>query len=118
MKTYSFLMAAIALFLAAPVFAQHDTTAKVNQYGIIVEHHPLEPEVWNGIITFANKESGYRLWLDNRVYFDGAYFFDKNTYNPIGNGVTIRRARFAVKTKIKNWYGEIDLDFAGSETEM
>jgi len=118
MKTYSILIAAVALFLAAPVFAQHDTTAKVNQYGIIVEHHPLEPEVWNGIITFANKESGYRLWLDNRVYFDGAYFFDKKTYNPIGNGVTIRRARFAVKAKIKNWYGEIDLDFAGSETEM
>ena len=97
---------------------KYDTTY-VNQYGVAVEHHMLNPETWNGIISFQSKDKGYRMWLDNRVYVDGAYYFDKNTYNPIGNGVTIRRARFAVKATIDyHWYGEIDLDFAYSKLEM
>jgi len=106
------------------LMAQSDTTTTAhtffrNQYGILVEHKPLEPEAWNGVISFRSKDKSYRLWLDNRVYVDGAYFFDNNTYNPIGNGATIRRARFAVKATLhNNWYGEIDLDFAGSEMEM
>ncbi len=119
MKTRLLLLALITFISAGSAFAQHDTTTQVNQYGIVVDHHPLKPEIWNGIITFSSKKAGYRMWLDNRVYFDGAYFFDKNTYNPIGNGVTIRRARFAVKTIINShWYGEVDLDFANSETKM
>ncbi|RLD45878.1 MAG: porin [Bacteroidetes bacterium] len=90
-----------------------------NQYGLLVDLQPLEPESWNGIISFRSKDKTYRLWLDNRVYIDGAYFFDNNTYNAIGNGLTVRRARFAVKATLhNNWYGEIDLDFAGSEVEM
>lgn len=53
------------------------------------------------------------------MYFDGGMFFDKDTYNPIGNGVTIRRARVAMKVAMhKNWYGEIDFDFSGSATEI
>ncbi len=110
----------LALMLGGlAVFGQHDSTQLTNQYGIIVDRHPLEPEFRNGILTFETKNKDYKLWLDNRIYIDGAYFFDKHTYNPIGNGITIRRARMAFKTIIKkNWYGEIDLDFAGSQTEM
>ena len=79
----------------------------------------MNPEARSGILTFEDKRHNYKLWLDNRVYFDGAYFFDDNTYNPIGNGLTIRRARFAIKAILhENWYGEIDLDFAGSQVEM
>ncbi len=101
------------------IFAQSDTTVITNQYGVVVDRHPLEPEFRNGILNFETNNKSYRLWFDNRIYVDGAYFFDKNTYNEIGNGVTIRRARMAIKTIIhKNWYGEIDLDFAGSQTEM
>jgi len=101
------------------VNAQTDSTQLKNQYGIVVDRHPLEPEFRNGILTFETKDEEYKLWFDNRVYIDGAYFFDKDAYNEIGNGVTIRRARFALKTIIhKNWYGELDLDFAGSQTEM
>jgi phosphate-selective porin OprO/OprP len=101
------------------IFAQADTTVLTNQYGVIVDRHPLEPEFRNGILNFETKDKAYRLWFDNRIYVDGAYFFDDNTYNKIGNGVTIRRARFALKTIIHdNWYGELDLDFAGSQTEM
>ncbi len=99
--------------------AQHDSSQVTNQYGIVVERHPLNPEDRSGILTFESADKSYKLWLDNRVYVDGAYFFDDNTYNPIGNGVTIRRARFAIKAILhENWYGEIDLDFAGSQVEM
>jgi phosphate-selective porin OprO/OprP len=39
--------------------------------------------------------------------------------NPIGNGEIIRRARFAAKTNLgKNWYAELDLNFAGGVLEL
>ena len=117
MKRLTLLLMFVAF--GASLFAQHDTAQTTNQYGVVVTRHPLNPEARSGILTFEDKRHDYKLWLDNRVYFDGAYFFDNNTYNPIGNGVTIRRARFAIKAILhKNWYGEIDLDFAGSEVEM
>ncbi len=118
MKKITILLLFVALSMS--VFAQHDTSyVTTNQYGIVVERHPLNPEDREGILTFESEDHKYKLWLDNRVYVDGAYFFDKETYNPIGNGVTIRRARFAIKAILhENWYGEIDLDFAGSEVEM
>jgi len=117
MKKITFLMLFVAFSTA--IFAQHDTSQVTNQYGIVVDRHPLNPEDREGILTFENKSAGYKLWLDNRVYIDGAYFFDDDTYNPIGNGVTVRRARFAIKAILhNNWYGEIDLDFAGSHVEM
>jgi phosphate-selective porin OprO/OprP len=117
MKRFTLFLLFIAF--SAIGFAQHDTTQVTNQYGIVVDRHPLNPEDRDGILTFESSKHDYKLWLDNRVYFDGAYFFDQNTYNPIGNGVTIRRARFAIKAILhKNWYGEIDLDFAGSHVEM
>ena len=113
------LIITILASLTSFVNAQLDSSQITNQYGIIVDRHPLEPEFRNGILTFETKDNNYKLWFDNRVYIDGAYFFDNNTYNEIGNGLTVRRARIALKTIIhKNWYGEIDLDFAGSETEM
>jgi phosphate-selective porin OprO/OprP len=52
------------------------------------------------------------------VQTDGQMFLGK-TMNPIGNGVTIRRARFATKTDFgKHWYGELDLNFANGVLEL
>ena len=117
MKKITFLLLFVAF--STVLFAQHDTNQVTNQYGVVVDRHPLNPEDREGILTFESKDQGYKLWLDNRVYIDVAYFFDKDTYNPIGNGVTVRRARFAIKAILhENWYGEIDLDFAGSHVEM
>jgi len=91
----------------------------LNQYGQMVESEDLDAQARNAIITFESKDGNYKFWMDNRVLFDGAYFFDNDTYNGIGNGVVIRRARLAIKTKLhKNWYGEIDMDFAGSQLEL
>lgn len=113
------ILSIVFVSLIYPLAAQHDTLSTKNIYGVVVDRHPLDLEARNGILHFDAKDKTYKFWLDNRVYVDGAYFFDKNTYNPIGNGITIRRARMAFKTILNNnWYGEIDLDFAGSHVEM
>ena len=116
------LVAAMMLFSigsSAQKDKETDTSVTLNQYGQKVETVELEPEARNGILSFESKDKKFKFWFDNRVYFDGGMFFDKDNYNPIGNGVTIRRARFAVKANLhKNWYGEVDLDFAGAVTEL
>ncbi len=120
-KFYALVLALVLYSIGS--FAQNDSkTAKsvtINQYGQEVKRVNLQAETQDGILSFTSKDGNNKFWLDNRVYFDGGMYFDADTYNPIGNGVTIRRARFAVKTKLhKNWYGEIDLDFAGAVTEL
>jgi len=95
-----------------------DSTVRTDQYGKKVDRLPLITENRNGILVFESKDQSYRLWFDIRVQTDGQIFFGK-TLNPIGNGVTIRRARFATKTNLgKNWYGELDLNFANGVLEL
>jgi len=133
MKIRFYTLVAAMMLFGIGSFAQKDKETKtLNQYGQEVERVELEADARNGILNFESKDKKFKFWLDNRVYFDGGVFFDggwdaddeigvaeHTTYNPIGNGVNIRRARFAVKAKLhKNWYGEIDLDFAGAVTEM
>ena len=100
-------------------FAQDSTSQdRFNQYGRIVSRSPLDVENRNGILVFESADQSYRLWFDIRVQVDGQVF-SKNTLNPIGNGASIRRARFATKTNLtKNWYGEIDLDFSNGILEL
>ena len=91
---------------------------RFNQYGVRVNRNPLFAEERNGILVLESQKDNYRIWFDFRVQVDGA-MFSKETLNPIGNGTSIRRARFAAKVEFaKNWYGEIDLDFSNSELEL
>lgn len=114
-KLYILLVAMMLSNLGS--FAQNEEN--LNQYGQKVESLDLDVQARNSIITFESKDGNYKFWMDNRVLFDGAYFFDKDTYNSIGNGVTIRRARLALKASIhKNWYAELDMDLAGSQLEL
>lgn len=93
-------------------------SSRLNQYGKTVTRLPLNAEARDGILVFESKNQEYRLWFDVRVQTDGQLFLGK-TMNPIGNGVTIRRARFATKTNLgKNWYGELDLNFANGVLEL
>jgi phosphate-selective porin OprO/OprP len=95
-----------------------DSTVRTDQYGKKVDRLALITENRNGILVFESKDQSYRLWFDIRVQTDGQIFFGK-TLNPIGNGVTIRRARFATKTNLgKNWYGELDLNFSNGILEL
>lgn len=116
----------LALILLIPLswsnsaFGQHDEdTVRINQYGQKVSRTPLVAESRNGILMFESADQKMRTWFDFRVNFDGAYYFDENAYNALGNGLTLRRLRFAAKTVLYgHWTGEIDLDFAGGSLDV
>ncbi len=95
-------------------------TTDTNQYGQRVEVTPLSAEAQDGFLVFQNKAADYRIWFDIRVQTDGAVFWGAPDYaNKIGNGVSLRRARFAVKGQFrKDWYGELDIDFADGVVEL
>ena len=106
-----------ALFAFTAINAQ---TVKYNQYGVAVESDVLDVESQDGFLVLESPDSGYKIWFDNRVQFDAAAFFGAPEYaDPIGNGVSIRRARFAIKAQVdKNWYGEFDMDLADGLVEL
>ncbi|QCX40149.1 porin [Aureibaculum algae] len=112
----------IALFLySIGSYAQDvkkNDSIRINQYGREVKWLSLNGEAQDGILNFTSDDKSYSLWFDNRIQFDGG-IFSNDALNPIGNGATIRRARFAIKAIIwNNWYGELDLDFSGSAVEL
>jgi len=120
-KFYTLVVALVLYSIGT--YAQEKTTEKIderriNQYGQQVSWLSLNPEAQEGILNFTSDDGSYRFWMDNRVQLDAAVF-SNDTYNPIGNGINIRRARVAFKAVLwNNWYAELDLDFAGSAIEM
>ena len=110
----------MALVLLTAVAAQAQKPVKYNQYGVAVSSDRLDVEAQDGILVLASPTSGYKLWFDIRTQADGAVFFGAPEYaDPIGNGTSIRRARFAVKGQIdEKWYGEFDMDLANGLVEL
>ena len=117
MRKLFYLMAALLLLSQAAVAQK---AVKYNQYGVAVQSDVLDVEAQDGILVIASPTSGYKLWFDIRAQADGAVFFGAPGYaDPIGNGVQIRRARFAVKGQInEDWYGEFDMDLANGLAEI
>mgnify|MGYP003292683023 FL=1 len=116
------LLSALALSMSFAAVAQQNDAVEteVNQYGQKVAALPVDATVQDGILVFQNKGQNYKMWFDVRVQGDAAVFFgnDKNL-NEIGNGMSLRRARFAVKAQLdKNWYGELDTDWTSGTTEI
>ncbi len=112
-----FLVSLFALFASVAAFAQQ---AEVNQYGQKVNSYPIDATVQDGILVFQNKNQNYKMWFDIRVQGDAAVFFgyDKNL-TQIGNGMQMRRTRFAVKAQLdKNWYAEFDTDWTSGTPEI
>lgn len=109
-----------ALMLVTSMSAQEESEVRYNQYGVAVDRKELHAEARNNILVLESKDQKYKLWLDNRVQVDGATFWGLNPdYDPIGNGVSLRRVRFAVKAQItKDWYGEVDMDMADGTFEL
>jgi len=97
---------------------------ELNDYGQEVGVRvSLNPESRDGILMFSSTDKRFKYWFDNRVYFDGAMYFGDNTYqgedNAIGNGVNIRRMRFAIKAILwGHWGGEIDFDFGNNAVDI
>ena len=109
---------AVILLSVTSAFAQKAT--KYNQYGVAVNSDVLDVEAQDGILVMSSPTSKYKLWFDIRAQADGAVFFGAPDYaDAIGNGVQIRRARFAVKGQVdENWYGEFDMDLANGLVEL
>ena len=116
MKRLSLLMA--ALFIIGAAFAQPGQA--VDQYGNKVDVKDVFASDRDGILVFESKDKDYKFWFDSRVQVDfGAYFGQQEWADPIGNGASIRRARFAVKTQITpDWYGEVDMELANGSFEL
>ncbi len=111
------LIAAVAIASICGAQAQE---TEVNQYGQKVTSLPINASVQDGILVFQNKDAGYKMWFDIRVQGDAAVYFgyDKKL-TTIGNGMSFRRTRFAVKTQInKDWYGEFDTDWTSGMPEI
>ena len=90
----------------------------------------------DGKLNFATENNKFRLWLDNRIYIDAAYYSPSTNIDGLSskankdletddgifrfnNGVSIRRARFALKAELwEKWFAEFDLDFAYNEVEI
>lgn len=98
--------------------------AVTNDYGQEVGMRvTLNPESRDGILMFSSTDQRFKYWFDNRVYIDGAAYFGENTYqgvkHEIGNGVNIRRMRFAMKAILwGRWGGEIDFDFGNNAVDI
>jgi len=114
------ILFAFALTLLAAAAVQAQETVKYNQYGVAVQSDVLDVEAQDGILVMASPTTGYKLWFDIRTQMDAAVFFGAPDYaDKIGNGISIRRARFAVKGQVdENWYGEFDMDLANGLVEL
>ena len=129
------LLSALALSMSIAAVAQTaaqeaDQTLDVNQYGQKVASIPIDAQVQDGILVFQNKKENYKMWFDVRIQGDAAVYFGAPDFcakeidgkwnnSHIGNGMNIRRARFAVKAQLdKNWYGEIDTDWTSGTPEI
>ena len=113
------LIAAVAIASICGAQAQ-EAEVTYNQYGQKVTSLPIKAQVQDGILVFQNKDAGYKMWFDVRVQGDAAVYFgyDKKL-TQIGNGMSFRRTRFAVKTQInKDWYAELDTDWSSGIVEL
>ena len=110
------LATAILLTVFPSAFAQ----VKYNQYGVAVESDVLDAESQDGFLVLESPKSDYKIWFDNRIQFDAGGFFGAPEWaDPIGNGISIRRARFAIKAQVsKDWYGEFDMDLSNGLVEL
>ena len=123
MKKVLFVSAALLAF-AVSANAQHvqevQEEFQYNQYGQKVQSVPVDARLQDGILVFQSKQANYKMWFDVRVQGDAAVYFgyDKNLIS-IGNGMSMRRTRFAVKAQLdENWYGEIDTDWTSGTPEL
>ena len=109
-----------ALFVIGAAAYAQKTDQAIDQYGNKVDVKEVTASDRDGIIVFESKDKVYKFWFDSRVQVDfGHYFGAQEWADPIGDGASIRRARFAVKTQITpDWYGEVDMELANGSFEL
>lgn len=100
------------------------------------EKVPAEAFFEEGKMHIRSKDNNFHLWFDNRVNIESAVYSPTESIDGLSsktnkdleeddgefrfsNGTVIRRARFGVKaTLYKNWFAELDVDFANNEVEI
>jgi len=107
MLTLVVLLTLVAVL--APVGAQaeiiRDTTTRVE----------------DGFLVFESDDGAFKWWWDARIYLDVAGYIEDDDHEEyhLSNGFIVRRARWAMKTMIReHWYAEVDFDFAEEKTEL
>ena len=125
------ILLAIAIGLL-PILSPAQETETYDKDGTSV---PARVYFKDGKLHFASKNEKFHLWFDNRIYIDAAYYSPTSDITGLSskpnsdleeddgifrfnNGVSIRRARFALKAELYNWFAEFDLDFAYNEVEI
>ena len=113
-----------------------------------VHEEQKEKEIWDGKelnarvylkdgkFNIATKDGKFRLWFDNRIYMDASVYMPTESVEGLtskinkdledddgifrfNNGVSIRRARLALKAELyEKWFAEFDIDFAYNEVEL
>lgn len=120
------------LFSLVLLFASFAATAQEVEN----EKQPANVYFNNGKLTLESDNKAFKLWFDNRVYIDAAYYSPSDDINGLSsklnkdlptddgqfrfnNGAIIRRARLGIKGTLYNkWNAELDLDFAYNEVEI
>ena len=114
----------LALFIGTIAFGQADKAKKENkaidQYGNKVDVKEVTASDRDGILVFESKDKEYKFWFDSRVQVDFANYWGQQEWaDKIGDGASLRRARFAVKAQITpQWYGEVDMELANGSFEL
>jgi len=102
--SFYFFQIAVMLFTASALIAQDSKIPGGS------EKVPVGAEVKNGKLVFESEDGTYRWWLDSRIQFDGAMYFENK--NAMSNGFHFRRITFAIKSLFhRNWEAELDIDF-------
>ncbi|MFN3554977.1 MAG: porin [Bacteroidales bacterium] len=94
------------------------SSIRFNQYGMQVNRNPLVVEERDGVLVMESADQDYKLWFDLRIQADAAMFFGE-TYNPIANGLEMRRVRIAFKAELpNNFEAEFDMDIADGYADL
>lgn len=134
MRHYMF---ALCLAAAASAIPQGPLHAQMRGDGHDTDKETaVKSFVENGKLHFKTANGKFHWWLDNRIYLDAAGYIPTKSVDGLqsktnkdleeddgkfrfSNGVTLRRARFAIKaTLYDKWFAEFDLDFAHNELDV
>mgnify|MGYP001282552887 CR=1 FL=1 len=112
MKKGTILSVAFILFMVMGNIIAQDSRIPGGDYKV-----PLGGEVRNGKLVFQSEDGEFLWWVDSRIQFDGAMYFENK--NQLSNGTYLRRLTFAVKAQLwKDWQAELDLDFSEAVLDL
>lgn len=127
-----FVTTLLFLLMLHNVPAQTSASSEDNGF----EQYPAKLFFKDGKLHFKSRDDKFHLWLDNRIYVDAGWYLPSTDIGGLqskpnkdleeddgkfrfSSGLSIRRARFAVKTTLyRKWFAEFDLDFAYNEVQI